>query len=178
MENQYFKNIPVSIFISTSIIVVFSLYLTTAIKTIPCGKDIMSVFFGNFVHTDPYHLLANLFGLYSIARIEREIGTKKFICLLIFLLLFTSITEVALHKLYDKMPCSIGFSGVLFGLITWEMVTKRELDFVLLVSIVMLVTAPSVNNPKVSFMGHAVGAISGSIGGLLWKKLSANWLNS
>lgn len=172
MENQYFKNIPVSLFLATSIVVVFSLYLTTAIKTIPCEKDIMSIFIGNFIHIDPYHLLANLFGLYSLARIERQIGTKRFIGLLIFLLLFTSITEVAIHKLYDKMPCSIGFSGVLFGLIAWEMVTNRELDFVLLTSIIMLVAAPSINNPKASLTGHAVGAISGIIGGIIWKKLS------
>ena len=171
MENQYFKKIPVSIFISTSIIVVFSLYLSTAIKTIPCGKDIMSVFLGNFIHIDPYHLLANLFGLYSLARIEREIGTSKFIGLIVFLLLFTSIIEVALHKIYDKIPCSIGFSGVLFGLIAWEMVSKRELDFVLIISIILLVTAPSVNNPKASFTGHAIGAISGIVGGILWKKI-------
>lgn len=171
MKNQYFNNIPISIFISTSIIVVFSLYFTTAIKTIPCGKDIMSVFLGNFIHIDPYHLLANLFGLYSLARIEREIGTTKFIGLLVFLLLFTSITEVALHKMYDKIPCSIGFSGVLFGLIAWEMVSKRELDFVLVLSIFMLVSAPSVNNPKASFIGHGIGAVSGIIGGILWKKI-------
>ena len=172
MENQYFKNIPVSLFIATSIVVIFSLYITTAIKTIPCGKDIMSVFMGNFVHIDPYHLLANLFGLYSLARIEREIGTKRFIGLLVFLLLFTSTTEVIIHKLHDDMPCSIGFSGVLFGLIAWEMVSKRELDFVLLVSIIMLVAAPSVNNQKASLMGHAIGAISGVVGGIIWKKFS------
>ena len=60
-----FKDIPVSIFLAITIIIVFSLYFTTAIKTIPCGKTIMSAFYSNFVHTDIYHLVGNMVALYA-----------------------------------------------------------------------------------------------------------------
>lgn len=172
MENNQFQDIPVSLFLAVSIIVVFSLYLTTAIKTLPCGKDIMSSFLSNFVHIDFYHLMANLFALYSLSRVEREIGTKPFISLIIFLLLFTSIAEVTAHKIFPSLPCSIGFSGVLFGIMAWELVTNKDLDFILILSIIAMVTMPSFHNSKASLMGHAVGAIAGIIGGILWKKLA------
>lgn len=172
MNNNQFQDIPVSLFLAVSIIVVFALYLTTAIKTLPCGKDIMSSFLSNFVHIDSYHLMANLFALYALSRVEQDIGAKPFIALIVFLLLFTSIAEVVAHKIFPSLPCSIGFSGVLFGIMAWELVTVKELDFILVLSIVSMVIMPSIQNPKASFMGHAVGAVAGVIGGLIWKKLA------
>jgi len=167
---KQFNDIPVSLFLAVSIIVVFSLYITTAIKTIPCGKDIKSLFFSNFVHIDPYHLMVNLFALYALSRVERELGAKKFISLIVFLLIFTSVTEVMIHKVYPYIPCSIGFSGVLFGIMTWEFVSKKELDIVLIFTIIGMVVLPSIQNSKASLLGHAVGAVAGVVGGILWKK--------
>jgi membrane associated rhomboid family serine protease len=172
MNNEQFQDIPVSLFLAVSIIMVFALYLTTAIKTLPCGKDIMTSFLSNFVHIDSYHLMANLFALYALSRVERSIGAKPFIALIVFLLLFTSIAEVFAHKMFPALPCSIGFSGVLFGLMAWELVTNKELDFVLLLSITTMVIMPSIQNPKASLLGHTVGAIAGVVGGLIWKKLA------
>lgn len=78
MYEQPWKDIPVSVFFAVSIIIVFSLYLTTAIKTIPCGNDVMSSFLSNFVHVDSYHLMANLFALYSLSRVEQNVGPNGF----------------------------------------------------------------------------------------------------
>ena len=113
MDSSQFKDIPVCLFLAVSIVVVFALYVTTAIKTIPCGKDILSSFCSNFVHIEPYHLMANLFALYALARVERDIGPKHFGALIVFLLLFTSIVEVISHKLFSKLPCSIGLQLLL-----------------------------------------------------------------
>lgn len=171
MEDQ-FKDIPVSLFLAVSIVVVFSMYITTAIKTIPCGKNIMSSFCTNFVHVEPYHLTANLFALYSLARVERDIGTRNFFGLIMFLLLFTSITEVIVHKMFSNLPCSIGFSGILFGIMAWELTTKKDFNIMLALSILGIVIAPSVYNPKISLNGHATGAIAGVIGGMIWKYIN------
>lgn len=172
MSAPRLDGIPVTLFLAVSIVVVFSLYLTTAIKTIPCGKDVMSKFYSNFVHIEPYHLMANLFALYALSRVERELGAKRFIGLIVFLLIFTTLTEVVIHKAYNQLPCSIGFSGILFGIMAWELVTKRKLDMVLVLSIIALVAAPTIQNPKASLMGHSVGAVAGVVGGLLWNKLA------
>ena len=112
------KDVPVSVFTAIFIIIIFSLYITSAIKTIPCTKDIKSIFLSNFVHIEPYHLLANLFAIYSLARIEIQIGWKKFLGLLLFLLIFNTVIEITIHKLYSKIPCSIGSAE--YYLVSWH----------------------------------------------------------
>ena len=165
MQFAHFKDIQVSLFIAVSVVIVFALYITTAIKTIPCDKNLMSIFFSNFVHLEPSHLIANLFALYNLARVEKQLGPKKFGCLIVFLLIFTTVTEVCAHKL-----CSIGLSGILFGIMSWELTTKRGLDLMIVLSIIGVVVTPTVQNSKgSSLLGHAVGAIAGVIGGILWK---------
>ena len=79
-----FKEVPVSLFLATSLIVVFLLYTTTIIKSVPCNKDLVSVFYGNFVHIDIYHLVGNIFALYALARVEIALGAKTFFGLIIF----------------------------------------------------------------------------------------------
>ena len=164
------KEVPVSLFLATSLIVIFLLYATTIIKSVPCNKDLLSVFYGNFVHIDIYHLLGNIFALYALARVEIALGTKTFFGLIIFLIIFNSLIEILVYKLIPGLTCSIGFSGVLFGIMTWELVTNRKLDYVLVVSIIFMVVLPSFQNKNVSLLGHSVGAFSGIIGGLIWVK--------
>ena len=174
MDSCQFKDVPVSLFLAVSIVVIFALYVTAIIKTVPCGKNVLSMCCSNFVHIEPYHLAANLLALYALTRIERDIGPKRFGSLILFLILFTSIIEVIVHKVVDGFPCSIGFSGILFGIMTWELITKKGLNLIIVISIIGLVAMPSVQNSKVSLIGHAVGAVTGVIGGLLWKFLSIN----
>jgi len=172
MKAHQFKDVPVSSMLAVSIVIVFVLYLMTIIKTIPCGDSVLSSFCSNFVHVDIYHLLANLVALYALTRVERDIGVKHFSFLILFLLIFTSIMEVIAHKLFPSMPCSIGLSGILFGIMAWELTTKKGLDPLILLSIIGVVTMPSLQNPKASLIGHAVGAIAGVIGGLLWRSFA------
>jgi membrane associated rhomboid family serine protease len=174
MDCSQFKDVPVSLFLAVSIVVIFTLYVTAVIKTVPCGKNVLSMCCSNFVHIEPYHLMANLLGLYALTRVERDIGPKRFASLILFLIIFTSIVEVSAHKIFKGFPCSIGFSGILFGIMTWELITKKGLNLIILISIVGIVTMPSVQNSKVSLIGHAVGAIAGIIGGFFWKFLSTN----
>jgi len=165
------REVPVSAFLAVSIIIVFSLYTTSAIKEIPCGKTVMSSFMSAFVHTKPYHMAANLYALYALTRVEQEIGPKKFFGLILFILALNVIMEAGMHKLNPELPCSIGFSGVLFGVTAWDMVRTKKLDFFLITSIIGMVALPSFKEENVSLTGHAVGAASGVIGGILWNKL-------
>ena len=167
-----FKDVPVSVFLAVSIIVIFSLYTTTALKEIPCGKDVMSLFYSNFVHIDVYHLLSNLFALYALSRVEVATGGKKFTALIVFLLLFNTLAEAAMYRIFKGLPCSIGFSGVLFGVAAWELVTNKGFDWMVVLSLIVMVAGPSIQNPKASLAGHAVGAIAGVVGALLWSKVA------
>ncbi len=162
------KEVPMCTFISVTLVVVFLLYITTIVKTVPCGKDILSAFYSQFVHLDINHLVANLLALYSLSRVERKIGWSNFMALLLFLMAINAVIEVGVHKIFPNVPCSIGFSGILFGILTWEMVSSKKLDIIMFLSIVFMVIWPSMKSPKVSLSGHCVGAISGIIGGLVW----------
>lgn len=171
MVTVQFKNIPVSVSIAILIIIIYSLYLTSAIRTLPCGKNLISIFYSNFVHTKISHLAVNIFALYALSNVEKDIGPRRFFGLIIFLLVFNTIVEFLLRKIFNSIPCSIGFSGILFGISAWELVTTREFDLLLILSIMAMVMVPSIEDKKASLIGHVIGSISGVIGGLIWNKL-------
>ena len=166
-----FQYIPVSIFLAVSLFVISLLYLTTVIKIIPCGKDVLSNFYSNFTHVDIFHLIGNLSGLYVLSRVEQNIGSKQFIKLLVFLLVFNTITESIMHQIIPSTQCSIGFSGVLFGIATWELITTREVDYAAVLAIIFSAIRPTVNQIKTSISGHVIGAIGGVISGIIWSAM-------
>ena len=168
------KGVPICTFIAVVSLVVFGLYVSKIIKAVPCGKTIISVFNSTFVHLDIYHLFANLLALYSLSRVEESMGMSNFGFLLMFLFAFNCITEVLLYKMFPNLPCSVGLSGILFGIMTWEMVSKQKLDITMFLSIIFMVVWPSLQNSKVSFRSHVSGAVSGIIGGLLWYYIFKN----
>ena len=84
-------------------------------------------------------------------------GFSSFIWLLIFLLIFNVLAEFAVRCIWKDLPCSIGFSGILFGLFTWELVSIKKLDIELLLAIVIMVAGPSIQNKKISLSGHIIG---------------------
>ena len=163
-----FKYIPVCVFLAVSLFSICSFYLTSLIKTVPCGKDVLSNFYSNFTHVDIFHLIGNLSGLYVLSRVEQNIGSKQFIKLLIFLLVFNTITETIMHKIIPSTQCSIGFSGVLFGIATWEIITTQEVDYAAVLAIIFSAIRPTVNQIKTSISGHVIGAIGGVISGIIW----------
>ena len=129
----------------------------------------LSIFMSQFVHTDFLHLVSNLYGIYSLSRIENKYGPKKFFVLLLFLLFINTATESILHKIINY-PCSIGFSGILYGVLTFDTVCdKNNIDYVLLVSIFTNMFVTKIFKSNNSLQGHIVGAITGIISGIMFK---------
>ena len=126
------KDVPICTFIALSLILIFILFNAQVINAIPCGDGIHDVFMSNFVHIDMTHLISNLFALYALSRVEKEMGFKPFIWLFIFLLIFNTLAEFIAKKIWKDMTCSIGFSGVLFGMMSWELLVKKKFDWTLL----------------------------------------------
>lgn len=168
------KDVPVSTFLALSIITVYILFATNIVSTAPCGNKIHHVILSNFTHIEIEHLLANLYALYALSRVELQMGFKSFIWLLVFLLGFNTIADFLARRFIKGWRCSIGFSGVLFGMLTWELVSMKtkKIDITLIIAIIVMVVAPSIHNNKISLAGHAIGAVSGVVGGLLWKLLN------
>lgn len=163
------KNNPVCAFISVLIIIIFSLYTTSVFKSIPCEKDMVSIFICNFIHIDLFHLIANLYAIYSLSRVEILLGSRKFFILVLFLSIFNTIFESILHKIINT-PCSIGISGILYGVITFEILLTKNIDYNGLFAIFLNIYASSMSNTKSSLSGHMIGAISGILGSLILKQ--------
>ena len=166
------EKIPVSSFIIMSLLIIFALYFINIVKTVPCEKDMASVFVSNFIHTDFFHILGNAFSLYSLSVVEERLGSSAFIKLMIFFLVTNTVLETTLHKLIDA-PCSIGFSGVLFSMMTFELVAKNIIDTNILLSLIFNIffTVVKGKDSKTSIYGHVIGIISGSIAGIIFKKI-------
>jgi membrane associated rhomboid family serine protease len=161
----------ISSVISTIIIVVYLLYISSIIKTVPCGNSVLERFYSNFFHVDAQHLFTNLVSLYGLSRVERKMGTKPFITLIIFSLVLNTILEAILHTHFPNIKCGIGFSGVIMTVITYELITTKKLDIWLLTGLFAMTIGPSLKSDKVSVAGHAVGVISGLIAGLTYKSM-------
>lgn len=166
-----YKDVPVSVFLGISLVVVFLLFNTKVLNAIPCDKNIHQVFMSNFVHIDAAHLIANLYALYALSRVEQVMGYKSFIWLIIFLLLINTLFEFISRKIWPSLKCSIGFSGILFGIMTWEIVSNKNLDVQIVLAIIVMTIAPSLQGKNISLSGHAIGAFSGIVGALLWKAI-------
>lgn len=162
---------PVCGSLALFIIIVFLLYSINVIKSVPCQKNVLSVFSSNFIHVDPMHLISNLYGIYSLTHVEKRMGLKTFIILIIFLLIFTTIFEVLLHKIVST-PCSIGISGILYGIATFDLMNYQKIDYQMMSAIILNISISYATNKKSSLIGHIIGAISGILGGILFRYIT------
>ena len=164
------KKLPVCTFIGVSLIIIFLLYNTKVLNSIPCGGSFKEIFCSNFCHIDPLHLITNLFYLYVLSTIEQEMGAKSFIWLIVLLLLLNTLIEYFARIIFKYSKCSIGFSGILFGMMAWQLLTKNEFDPLIIIAIGISIISSS-KYKDVSLFGHVLGAITGIIGALIWSKL-------
>ena len=168
MEKKNNK-IPVCSFLISTLIIIFSLSVSSLLKINVCNKDFLSSLINNFIHLEFYHLITNTYSLYVLSRVEEEIGSKNFLLLIIFSLVCNTILETILYKLNKNIKCSIGFSGILFTILVFEILTKNKIDIQIILSIVVSVILPNIYSSKVSFTGHLIGVMSGILSAYLYK---------
>lgn len=160
--------IPISSFIATILIIIFLLSFSTLLKIEPCNKDFLSSIVSNFLHTDIIHLIFNLYGLYVLSRIESEVGSTHFGIVVLFIVLINTFIEILLHKIIN-LPCSIGFSGILYGILAYELISGNKKVSYHIAMIVIYDIVASRFNKKISLISHFIGIISGILVGLLIK---------
>ena len=166
------EDVPTCTFIGVSLVTIFVLFNAKVLNNIPCGNSISDVFASNFCHIDFIHLCSNIFALYTLSSVEKEMGYKSFVWLLIFLVLLNTLIEYMFRIVFAYKECSIGFSGILFGFMFYVIFSKQKFDIEIFVAAVITVSLPSMSGShKISLSGHAIGALSGIIGALSWRKL-------
>jgi len=156
----------VTITLAVVMTIIFLLYKSNTIKNIPCGNDLGSVIISQFVHVSFVHLIANLFTLWYLANLERNLGWQKFILLVVVIALISSAIDTIIGDKAGKRECSIGFSGVLFGLVAWSVLTTGGFKWYNVAMVAGLVLTNM--GPHISVRGHVIGAVTGLILALVY----------
>jgi rhomboid domain-containing protein 1 len=116
----------------------------------------------SFFHVDIPHLLMNCITLFSFKTIEQN-SHKKYIILLLYFLVVNALLWYLIDVLYGG-EFSIGFSGILFGLLT--LYPSDELYGIRINPIYFppaLLMLTQLLIPSASFIGHLIGIISAYI---------------
>lgn len=153
---------PVTVLVSAILVVVSLLFIFRQWVSLPCGLDILSAFSRNFIHVDPLHLMINLYGFYRLADLEFSVGSIRYLALILLLTFFQSVLEwlyLTIRPIGGS--CSIGFSGILFGILTFMFFFDRGIDLTLLLALFVSILSSSATSERISFTGHLFGVISG-----------------
>jgi hypothetical protein len=163
-----YKQVPVStsiILLLTIIFLVYSFYKFPK----PCGNDIKSIFISNFVTIDIGQLIVILYSLYSLSELELQIGSQLYLKLVLMSLAINTTLEWMIHKYNSKLPCSLGFNGIVLSLVIISLIFGNRVSFKIMIPIVILATYISLQH-KSQYLGHVVGTITGTIISLILKK--------
>ena len=131
-----------------------------ASPTVPCQSNIQSALVRPALHANTMHLIGNLTAFFILTRsIQPRIGIFNYVLLIAFLWVTTAMMDVAFQQ-----TCSIGFSGVVLGLLVWDLFDRGQLKWDLaaagvLAAIWLEPMAQGQNN--VSMSGHFYGLVAG-----------------
>ncbi len=153
----------VTVIISVVLTLVYLGFYTKTIKKIPCGNDFLSIVSSQFVHISLLHLASNLFSLWYLSNLERKLGWAKFSALVMAIILISSGADA----LIGNRHCSIGFSGVLFGLFAWSTLSVKGFKWYNLGLVAVMLLANT--GPNISLRGHALGALTGVVLALIYQ---------
>ena len=90
---------------------------------------------------------------------ERDIGS----CSLLLLVSLLVAGTIVLEKLIPPKICTVGLSGILFGILTWRALRIESFSDAAVLVFFYLFSSAFVSN--VSILGHVHGVIAGA---LLW----------
>jgi membrane associated rhomboid family serine protease len=158
---RYLASVPVTVAVAILLVTMYILSACGVVR-IDCRHRLGSIMASVFAHGGYAHIIANLLALVLLSRIEYEYGSMTFLLLCVCLTGLTSAVEFAL-RFIPSVNCSIGFSGVILGLAVFELMKHRKLGLNAILAMCVVVIYPSLTNPHVSIVGHAVGAIIGLI---------------
>ena len=160
--NNYVRRTPVTVIISAILVVVSLLFIFRQWVNLPCGHDVLSAFSRNFIHVDPLHLIINLYGFYRLSDLEFSLGSIRYLVLILVLSFFQTVLEWLYLTIRPLgVSCSIGFSGILFGILTFMFFFDRGIDFTLLSALLLSIVSSAATDRRISFTGHLFGVIAG-----------------
>jgi|SRR3972149_2932800 len=156
------KQIPVTISLILINVIVFILYVSKVLKTIPCNNTLTNGLFQTFIHANIEHLVFNMFGLLLTSRIEVQIGSKKYLGLVAIILGLDVAVETIIKQIIT-IPCSVGISGIIFGLLAYECFKLKIFNWMDVIGLIAMMIVPTLTNPKASLFAHGIGILIGIV---------------
>jgi rhomboid domain-containing protein 1 len=125
------------------------------------GHGIIDYPLHSLYHANIEHLIANNISLYSLSFIEDIIGGKQFLFAIIFIWIVSSILlYIEFTVLPSRKVYTVGFSGVIFGLIVIYFTLLNQSPTITLAGLIISIL-PQLATPGISFDGHLCGIIAG-----------------
>ena len=160
--------VPIATYTMIAIMsIVFFLYQSKTLVDIPCGNDFFSILKSQFVHVNFVHIASNLFSLWYMANLERSMGLGKFLGLVLVIAVLSSAIDTLIGHIGGNRQCSIGFSGVLFGLVAWSVLTTGGFKWYNIAMVAGLLLTNM--GPHISVRGHVIGAATGLVLAFIYK---------
>ena len=127
-------------------------------------KQYWSLLTFHFVHGSISHFLVNMYSLWLVSSLEKDLGRTRYIVYIAILMLVSPFVDDFIRRKFNinlNKFVSVGFSGVLFGLITIKSNLEGRIPFSLRPFISLGII--SFVSPGSSFIGHLSGIIVGTV---------------
>jgi membrane associated rhomboid family serine protease len=159
-----------SIILIVFLMTFFQIYFyQTNIKRID-KNDIGSIFISTFFHKKVIFLLSNIYSLFHFIRLQEKIGSVNFFKIFSILVILNTFSDYIYFKLNSKKHINNGLSGVLFGILVWDMMTDKKVNneyvFNNIITILLLLI---LKKEHMSFQGHITGIMWGAILSIFYK---------
>ena len=152
--------------VSLLIVVVYLLQIVA-----DCGEGIFNSFIRTLVHGDSAHLIFNLLSFSNVSQMLNSVVMRSHYILVLMLIWMLDVIVDAILTHYKLKWCAVGFSGVIFGLITY-LYLYAKIDPVEMFKSIALLLLPGLIYPNISNVGHIVGIFNGALVYIL-----LNWTN-
>jgi len=168
-----YKQVPITCVLILILVVVFLVYKYYDLKK-PCDSDIKSIFLSNFVTIDIGQLIVVLYSLYSLSSFEMQVGSSVYLKMIMLSLMINSVLECMVHKYNSKIPCSLGFNGILMSLIIISLIMSKKISKIVMSVIVIIGIYMTFSSNNGKYVGHIVGAITGLFLSLIYDRIINN----
>lgn len=125
-----------------------------------CRSTLVNSFLRTVIHDNIAHLAINLASFRNISNaLIAKLSTKTYVQILILLWILDGLSD---YFSISTKTCSVGFSGVIFGLITYYFLEVSD-DYMFVMSQLLLLLVPGLLIPGISNFGHMLGILNGFI---------------